>query len=103
MEHLKGNEPFIFNMAGETTLRELAVLCERAELFVGNESGPMHFANISGTPLIALFGPGVKDVFYPYGEKSRVIHHVDVDIAGRMEKITVEEVSRAIEELLTTQ
>jgi len=34
-----------------------AALLEKAELFVGNDSGPLHLAALLGTPVIGLFGP----------------------------------------------
>ncbi len=65
-----------FNFVGKTNLLQLAALCEKCSFFVGNESGPLHFAVVQKTPLVALFGPGVKNVFYPIYEKQEVIHHV---------------------------
>ena len=62
------------NVVGEFNLLEYAALCEKAALFVGNESGPLHIAAAQNTPTIALFGPGVKDVFYPKNDTS-IIHH----------------------------
>lgn len=62
------------NVVGEFDLLEYTALCEKASLFVGNESGPLHIAAAQNTPTIALFGPGVKDVFYPKNDKS-IIHH----------------------------
>lgn len=62
------------NVVGEFNLLEYAALCEEASLFIGNESGPLHIAAAQNTPNIALFGPGVKDVFYPKNEKS-IVHH----------------------------
>jgi ADP-heptose:LPS heptosyltransferase len=34
----------------------------------------LHIAAAQNTPTIALFGPGVKDVFYPKNDKS-IVHH----------------------------
>lgn len=64
-----------FSVAGETSLRELAALCERSNFFLGNESGPMHIADRFPIPILGLFGPGVKDVFYPVGRDAQVIHY----------------------------
>jgi ADP-heptose:LPS heptosyltransferase len=64
-----------YSFAGKGNLLDFAALCNRASLFVGNESGPLHIANTFDIPLVGLFGPGVKDVFYPLGSHSRVIHH----------------------------
>ena len=58
------------------SLLHFASLVQRAKLFVGNESGPLHIAAVMGTPLVGIYGPGVPGIFYPIGEKSRVVHHI---------------------------
>lgn len=65
-----------YSVAGTFNLSEFAALCKKAYLFIGNESGPMHIASASHIPVIGLFGPGVPEIFYPYGEKCTYIHHV---------------------------
>ena len=58
------------------SLLHFSALVDKAALFIGNESGPLHIAAVMNTPLVGIYGPGVKDVFYPIGENSRVVHHV---------------------------
>jgi heptosyltransferase-1 len=45
------------NLAGETTLPELAALIRRSTICVTNDSGPMHLAVALGRPVVAVFGP----------------------------------------------
>jgi len=45
------------NLAGKTSLTQLAALMQRADLLVTGDSGPMHIATAVGTPLIAIHGP----------------------------------------------
>lgn len=47
-----GNRP-----APPTSLPELAALLERAALFLGGDSAPLHLAVACGTPVVGLFGP----------------------------------------------
>jgi len=63
-----------YNVVGEFNLLEYAALCTKASMFLGNESGPLHIAAAMDIPTIALFGPGVKGVFYPKSHQS-IIHH----------------------------
>jgi ADP-heptose:LPS heptosyltransferase len=63
------------NVAGTLNLIEYAELAKRASLFVGNESGPLHIAASAKIPLVALFGPGVRNVFYPLGKNVKVLHY----------------------------
>ena len=43
-------------LAGETSLRELVSLISECDVFVTNDSGPLHIAYAVGTPLVAIFG-----------------------------------------------
>ena len=42
------------NMVGKTTLRQMAALLKRCDLFVGNDSGPMHIAAAVGKTVIEI-------------------------------------------------
>lgn len=70
------NAQYTLNTAGAFTLNQLYVLCSKAAVYIGNDSGPMHIANAANTPLVGLFGPGPAHVFYPEGENVKIIHHV---------------------------
>jgi ADP-heptose:LPS heptosyltransferase len=53
-------------------VQELAVLCGQADMFIGNDSGPLHVA--SGlTYTVALYGPSGPDVVGPWTERKCVI------------------------------
>lgn len=43
-------------LAGVTSLRETAALIGRCDLFVGNDSGPAHFAAAMRVPVVEVFG-----------------------------------------------
>jgi len=88
----------ILNLAGETNLLQLSDLCAHAKIFIGNESGPLHFAVINKTPLVGLFGAGVKDVFYPYNENQVVLHKLELPLEDRLKAISVDEVWNALPE-----
>ena len=49
--------PGAVNLAGETTLSELAALIRRATISVTNDSGPMHLAVALERPVVSIFGP----------------------------------------------
>ena len=40
-----------------TTMKQLAAFIEKAYLFVGGDTGPMHISSLVGTPVITIFGP----------------------------------------------
>jgi heptosyltransferase-3 len=52
-----GSHPGLLNLCGRTTIKELGAISQRADLFFGVDSAPMHIAAAVGTPVVALFGP----------------------------------------------
>lgn len=68
----------IIDMTGELNLKELAALIKKADLFIGNDAGPMHISAAVTTPVIAIFGrniPGVSPRRWgPWGVKNVVFH-----------------------------
>lgn len=58
------------------SLNHFAALCAKAALFVGNESGPLHIACAMNAPVVGIYGPGVRDVFYPWSTRHALVHHV---------------------------
>jgi heptosyltransferase III len=60
-------------LAGKTTLKQLAALSQRSQLFIGVDTAPMHIAAAVGTPVIALFGPSGEFNWGPWGDGHVVI------------------------------
>jgi lipopolysaccharide heptosyltransferase II len=63
----------IYNLGGKLSIGELMALLEISSLYIGNDSGPMHIAAAMGTPVIALFGPGVDRRWRPLSDKAIVL------------------------------
>jgi len=63
----------LINMAGKTTLYELAALLSLSELHIGMNSAPPIIAVAVGTPTITIFGPNPPAHWIPKEEKHIVI------------------------------
>lgn len=75
IKRIQDKIPFeTFSFADKGNLLDYAALVTLAQLMVGNESGPMHIAAATGTPTLALFGPGQPEIFAPFGEQHRFLH-----------------------------
>jgi lipopolysaccharide heptosyltransferase I len=59
--------PGAVDIAGETTLTELAALIRRSAISVTNDSGPMHLAVALDRPVVSIFGPTDPIWIGPYG------------------------------------
>lgn len=102
------------DMRGRTTIHEMAALIQRAKVFIGLDSLPLHCAEAVGTPTIGLFGvTDPKFILthperaYPvcgtapsFGIRHRVKHSNSVDDGGAaMKSITVAMVCNAVNQL----
>jgi lipopolysaccharide heptosyltransferase I len=65
--------PGAVNVAGETTLTELAALIRRSAISVTNDSGPMHLAVALDRPVVSVFGPTDPVWIGPYGRADAVL------------------------------
>lgn len=54
------------SLAGKGKIQVTAAVLELADLFVGNDAGPMHLAAAVGTPTVAIFGLSNSDAWGPY-------------------------------------
>ena len=55
------------SVAGELGLQETGAVLKRAAALVSGDTGVMHMATGVGTPVVALFGPTVREFgFFPY-------------------------------------
>ena len=61
------------SLAGELNMIELREVIGRATLFVGPDSGPMHIAATTATPIAALFGPTLPANFSPWQAEATII------------------------------
>ncbi len=61
------------NLAGRTSLKQLAALSRLSRLFIGVDTAPMHIAAAVGTPVLALFGPSGEFNWGPWGNGHVVI------------------------------
>lgn len=91
------------NLAGETTLAELAALAEQLTLMISGDSGPVHVTAAVNTPTLTLFGPSDEKKYRPYGKQQQIItheipcrpcgeHHCPLEHHNCLEEITVSEV-----------
>ena len=64
---------------GEFSLAEFRALLDRAALFVGGDSGPLHIASTSTVPIVGLYGPTLPVRSAPWRAPAWPSEAVEVD------------------------
>lgn len=67
------NSEHVRSVAGEFNLRQLLALFSLADLFVSNDSGPMHLACLVDVPVVGLFFADTPTLFAPLAQKARSV------------------------------
>ncbi len=73
---------------GKTTILQSLALIERADLFIGHDSGTLHLAAALGIPTVSLFGPTNPHLVAPQGDFHISLWH-RVECAPCYEPMTV--------------
>ena len=64
------------NLCGALKPRVTAAVLARTELFLGPDSGPMHFAAAAGVPCVIAFASRTEPgIWYPAGSGHQVVYH----------------------------
>lgn len=69
----------VVNLAGKTSIREVAAVCAGSRVFVGNDSGPAHLAAAVGTPMVVLSGADDPRETSPLGSEKRLVYLEGLD------------------------
>jgi 3-deoxy-D-manno-octulosonic-acid transferase/heptosyltransferase-1 len=94
------------NLAGKTTLKELAHILSISDLMITMDSGPMHIASAMGTPTVPLFGPTAPWRTGPYCNNAIIIRNQipcspcfkrKCDTMDCMNKISIDDVLGAVQ------
>jgi lipopolysaccharide heptosyltransferase II len=72
-EILKKSAASLLSLVGRLNLREVKEFISHSSLFVGPDSGPMHIAASTTTPIVALFGPNLPAFNAPWQAKAFVV------------------------------
>ena len=73
----------VVDLAGRTTLAELAEVVAGADVVVVGNTGPAHLAAAVGTPVVSLFAPTVAvTAWRPWGVPCRLLGDLDIACGG---------------------
>ncbi len=75
------------DLAGKTSLPQLAAMLEKCDLLITNDTGTMHVATAVNTPVVAIFGPTDPVATGPWGEGHVVVRREGVSCSPCFKRI----------------
>jgi lipopolysaccharide heptosyltransferase II len=63
----------LINLAGKTSLTQLAALLQRADLLISGDSGPLHMGVACSTPIVGIYGPTNPSLGGPVSPEATVL------------------------------
>lgn len=76
-KHFRGE---CYDFVSKSPIGELPALLSCLDVFITNDSGPMHIASGAGVPCVAIFGATVPSIgFAPYDDKSIIVENLNID------------------------
>lgn len=73
--------PGLHDLSGPLPVCELLALIHAATVYVGADSGPLHLASLTATPLVALYGPNRPAISGPW--KRRALEIIELEMSCR--------------------
>lgn len=67
----------------DASLEDTVALIDKCGLFIGNDTGPLRFADALNKKIVALFGPVPEDIYGPYPPNEKKIVMVKKGLACR--------------------
>ena len=63
----------VYDLTGRLSIIDMLFIISRVNVYVGVDSGPLHVASLTQTPLVALYGPNIPEISGPWREKDVTI------------------------------
>lgn len=107
-EYPSQGETRVYDLTGRLTIIDMLFLISHANVYFGVDSGPLHLASLTQTPLVTLYGPNIPEISGPWRKRDVTIIQLPLncrpcsqrnciyDTIRCMKKIKTDEVHEAI-------
>lgn len=104
----------IFDFTGRLKFTEIVALIAGADVYFGADSGPLHLASLTRTPIVGLYGPNIPQISGPWRREKMTLLQKEIECRpcsqrrcryGTMkclQEITVREAYEAINEYIAS-
>ena len=69
----------VHDLTNQLSIVDMLHVVSMSKVFVGADSGPLHVASLTTTPLVALYGPNIPEISGPWRQKDVTILQVPME------------------------
>jgi ADP-heptose:LPS heptosyltransferase len=69
----------VHDFSGPLSIKDMLSLIAGASVYIGADSGPLHLASLTATPLVALYGPNLAQISGPWRKERVEIIQMEMD------------------------
>lgn len=63
----------VTDFTGQLSIKETLYVIDRADIYIGFDSGPLHLASMTQTPIVAMYGPNIPEISGPWRKQNLTI------------------------------
>ncbi len=67
------------DFTGKLSVKEILYVITNSDVYFGADSGPLHLASLTKTPIVALYGPNIPEISGPYRKENVTVIQLDLD------------------------
>ncbi len=67
------------NFTGRLSIKEVLYLIGQGDVYFGVDSGPLHLASLTATPIVAIYGPNIPRISGPWRQRDVKILQLDME------------------------
>lgn len=68
----------LHDFTGKLSIKEILFVIANSDVYFGADSGPLHLASLTNTPIVALYGPNIPEISGPYRKENVTIIQSDL-------------------------
>jgi lipopolysaccharide heptosyltransferase II len=93
------NPRHIVNLCGQLTLVDMFRIISLSAVYFGADSGPMHLASLTNTPIVALFGPNIPEISGPFRRTAVSVIQKQLSCRPCRQRVCIYDTIRCMQEI----
>lgn len=91
----------IHDFTGRLSIADTLHLISHTDVYCGVDSGPLHLASLTRTPLVALFGPNIPEISGPWRKTDVSLVQLDLDCRPCSQKKCIHDTIKCMKNIKT--